>query len=57
MIFMWMDAFMNISLGIEVDEKRGEWVLKLNKSLYETKQTSENWFYITKTNIERRGYH
>ena len=35
---------MDITLGIGVDGNRGEWVLKLNKSLYGLNQASVNWF-------------
>ena len=32
-------------------------MINLNKSLYRTKQASENWFDIIKNGIEIRGYH
>ena len=37
-----VDVLMNIPLGVRVDGNRGVWVLKLNKSLYEIKQSSAN---------------
>ena len=37
-----VDVFMKIPLGVRVDGNRGVWVLKLNKSLYEIKQSSAN---------------
>ena len=36
-----VDVFMDIHLGMGVDVNKGEWVLKLNKSLYEIKQASK----------------
>ena len=48
---------MEITLGMGVDGNRGEWVLKLNKSLYRLKKESTNWFDLLKTDLERRGYH
>ena len=39
-----VDVFMDITLGKRVDRIRGEWILKLNKSLYRIKQASANWF-------------
>ena len=49
--------FMAFTLGIGLDENRGERVLKLNKSLYGLKQLSTNRFDPIKTGLERRGYH
>ena len=40
-----------------VGGNRGEWVPKLNKSLYGLKQEIANWFGLLKTGLERRGYH
>ena len=51
------DVFMDITLGTGVYENRGEWVLKLNKSLYGLKQSSENWFDLIINGIARRVYH
>ena len=55
--YLDVDVFMEIHLGMGVDGNRGEWVLKLNKSLYGIKQASANWFDILKTGLESRGYH
>ena len=52
-----VDVLMELLLGMVVDGNRGEWVLKLNRSLYGLKQASANWFDILKTGLERRGYH
>ena len=41
---------MDIHLGIGVDVNRGEWVLKLKKSLYGINEVSENWFEIVEQN-------
>ena len=48
---------MELHLRLGVDGNRGEWVLKLKKSLNVIKQASENWVDILKTGLERRGYH
>ena len=48
---------MDIPLGIWVDVNIGEWVLKLNKSLYGPKQWNLNWFDILKHGLEIWGYH
>ena len=37
-----VDVFVGLRRGMEVDGNRGEWVLKLNKSLYGLKQASAN---------------
>ena len=37
-------VFMHLPLGIIFDGNRGEWVLKLNKSLFGLNQASESWF-------------
>ena len=39
-----MDVFIYITLGILVDLNRGEFVIKLNKSLYGLNKLSDNWF-------------
>ena len=52
-----VDVFMELPLGMWVDVNRGEWVLKLNKSLYGLKKASANWFDLIKTGLKRRGYH
>ena len=48
---------MEFHLGMWVDRNRGDWVLKLNKSLNGIKQASENCFDLLKTGLERRYYH
>ena len=53
---LYVDVFMELHLGMGVDGNRGEWVLKLNKSLYGIKQANENWFDPLKTGLERRGF-
>ena len=47
---------MELHLGMGVDGNRGEWVLKLNKSLYVPKQASTNRFDLLKTGLESRVY-
>ena len=37
-----LDVFMELPLGMEVNKNRGDWVLKLNKSLYGLKKASAN---------------
>ena len=54
---IYVDVFMDIPLGMIVDLNRGEWVLKLNKSLYGINKSSENWFDPLKTGLERIFYH
>ena len=49
--------FVGLPLGMGVYGNIGEWVLKLNKSLYGLKQASENWFGLLKSGLERRVYH
>ena len=44
---------MDKHLGIGVYGNRGEWLLKLNNSLDETKQASKIWFHLLKTGIEK----
>ena len=43
-----VDILMELPLGMGVDENKVEWLLKLNKSLYGLKKSSENWFDIIK---------
>ena len=43
-----VDVFVGLCRGMEVDGNRGEWVLKLNKSLYGLKQASANLSYLLK---------
>ena len=50
-----VDIFIDLTLVMGVDRNRGEWVLKLDKSIYGLKK--ENWFDLIKTDLERRGYH
>ena len=52
-----VDVFIDPPLRMIVDRKRGEWVLKLNKSLYGIKQESKKWFDLLKPALKRRGYH
>ena len=49
--------FMALPLVMVVDGKIGEWVLKLNNSLYGLKQESSNWFDLLKTVLESRSNH
>ena len=49
------DFLIDINLWMLVDVNKGEWVLKLNRSLYGIKQKSADWFDILNTGIERRG--
>ena len=42
--YLGMDVFIYITLGIVVDLNRGEFVIKLNKSLYGLNKLSDNWF-------------
>ena len=42
---------------MRVDRNRGEWVLKLNKSLLVINQASANRSDLIKTDLERRYYH
>ena len=52
-----VNVFMNPPLEMRVDGNRGEWVLKLNKSLYVIKKASKYWFDLPGPGLERRGYH
>ena len=42
---------MELTLGIGVDENRGKWVQKLNKSLYGINKASDNWFDLSKNGL------
>ena len=52
-----VDFFMDIHLVMGIDVNIGEWVLKLNKPLYEIKQEIAKWFDHLKTGLESRGCH
>ena len=52
-----MYVFVDLSLGMVVGGNRGEWVPKLNKSLYGLKQEIANWFGLLKTGLESKFYH
>ena len=56
-VYIDADVFVELPVVMGFDGNRGEWVLKLNKSLYGLNQASEDWFDLIKTGIERRGYH
>ena len=43
-----MDVFVDINLVIRVDVKRGEWTLKLNKSIHGIKKASAYFFLSSK---------
>ena len=49
---LYVDVFKALTLVILVDGNRGEWVLKLNKSLYVINKSSANWFDLLKTGLE-----
>ena len=44
-------VFMEIPLGMLVYDKRGYWVLKLNKPIYGLKQEIADWFDHLKTGL------
>ena len=46
-----MDVFIDITIGMEVDRDRVEFVSKLHKSIYELKQASEKWFDLLNNSI------
>ena len=48
---------MDIQFGIREDGDQGEWVLRLNRSLYDLKKSSVNWFWLLKWGLERSVYH
>ena len=55
--YLDLRGLMELPLGMGVDGNRGEWFLKLNKSLYGINQVSENWFDLLKSVLKSRGYH
>ena len=52
-----VNIFMDLLLGMGVDGNRGDWVLKLNKSIYRLKQARESWFDIIQNGLKRRVCH
>ena len=52
-----VNVFMEITLVMGVNLNRGEWVLKLNKSLYILNKESANWVELIRTGLESMGCH
>ena len=56
-----MDIWMYLLRGFRVDGETEEdpersYILKLNKSMYELKQASYNWYEKQKTGLQDRGF-
>ena len=51
-----MDIYMQVPIGMEVDDTPGRYVLKLNKSLYGLKQASHNFYNHLTKGLESRGF-
>ena len=54
---IYVDSFMDIPLVVVVGGNKVERVLKLNKSRYELKKSSANWFDLIIDGLESRGCH
>ena len=53
---LYVEVFVNISLVIDFDGNRGEWLLKLNKLLYGLKTFSADLFDLLNNGIKRSVY-
>lgn len=50
------DVFMELPVGFDLGLESRKHVIKLNKSLYNSKQATHNWFELLKCSEEDGGY-
>ena len=53
---LYIDVFIELPVGFNLEPDSRQYIIKLNKSLYGLKQTDHNLFELLKDNLEARVY-